>query len=172
MATAYTSTEIAASAGTFTGGLGGAPDKARSTDYSRPEIIDFHFTQGGSQGATNDTIDLAYLNVTDKLYDGLVTFTAGGAGVLLSVGLVDSNNSSNSSATKFLNAVNIAAQGSQRLTIAGGLQVGSDPAGDQSTGNVSPNFGNGKITIQAKITGAGLAAAAVISGYIMVVRGQ
>lgn len=172
MAVAYTSTEISGTLGTFTGGLGGAPTNLRSTDYSKPEIIDFHFTQGASQGNVNDTIDLAYLGVTDKLYDGLVVWSAGGAGVQLDIGLVDSNNSANNSATKFMNAQNIATAGSQRLVNAGGIQVGVDPAGDQTTGNIAPNYGSGKITIQAKIVGAGLAAAATISGYLMVVRGN
>src|SRR5581483_994729 len=171
MAVAYTSTEIAAAIGTFTGGLGGAPDKKRSSDFGKALIVDFHFTQGASQGNVNDTIDILYAPPTYKLYDGLVVWTAGGAGVQLDMCVVDPNNASNNNATKFMNAQNIANAGSQRLTLLGGIQIGTDPQGDQTTGNVPPNYGSGLVTVQLKVVGAGLAAAAQISGWLLVVPG-
>lgn len=170
---AYTSTEIAGVAGTFTGGLGGAPTLIRSSQKDKVTAIAFHFTQGGTQGNINDTVDLAYVTPTTYVYGGILIFSAGGSSNTSQVGLVDKNNSSNSNATLFMAATSTASAGSlpiQNTTLP--VQAGTDPAGDETTGNAPPGYGVLNNTIQLKFAGAGFAASATMNGYLLVSAGN
>ena len=170
---AYTSTEIAGVAGTFTGGLGGAPTNIRSSQKDKITAIAFHFTQGGTIGNVNDTVDLAYVVPTTYVYGGILIFSAGGTSCAAEVGLVDKNNSSNSNAALFMASTSVASAGSlpiQAVTMP--VQAGSDQAGDESTGNTPPGLGGLLNTIQLKFLTAGFAAAATMNGYLLVTAGN
>lgn len=157
------------------GGIAGSPRFPRATEVRGGiEVWRFSFTQGSPQTVVlNDTIDLAYLEVQQRLYLMFFTFTAGGAGATFSVGKFDPNNSANTDATHYFNATAIAASGnSGQLVTNVGEQVGQDNKGDLSTGNLPPMFGAAPIVIRGTFGGAAPAGGTVISGYMFVTEGQ
>lgn len=168
----WQSDQIQVTLGTFTGGLGGAPKKLRSSILTgKLRYAEFTFKQGTTATvALNDTIDMAYLKPTDRIIFGRFYNSALGAGATFSIGRVDSNNSANNSATQYKNAVSVAAAGTFDLDLNLPSEVGVDPAGDGSTGNQIPNFGGGKVTIQGTFGGAAPAGASTINGFVLYVE--
>jgi hypothetical protein len=165
------------------GGLQGSPNMARNQVIRGGlEIWRFTFTNttstnGGTSVvlAQNDTMDLAYLNVQTKLYSIKISVpVAGGAGLTLSIGRVDPNNSSNNSATRYVNALDISgatAVAAEQMLLTGD-SVGVDNLGDDSIGNTPPQFGAAPIVIRATFGGAIAAAGFSLSGWLMFVPGN
>lgn len=159
------------------GGIQGSPNFGRSTNIKGGlQVWRFTFTNTTSTNAgvsvvlaQNDTMDLAYLEPQCRIFGIWVGVpVAGGAGMTLSIGRVDPNNSSNSSATRYLSGYDVSAAllTAAEVMLLFGDQVGSDELGDQSTGNKAPAFGAAPITIRATFGGATPAAGFALSGAI------
>jgi hypothetical protein len=159
------------------GGLQGSPGKLRGTNAKGGlQVWRFTFTNTTSTNAgvsvvlaQNDTMDLAYLEPQCRIFGLWVGVpVAGGAGLTLSVGRVDPNNSANNSAARYLSAKDISAQilTATEVMLLFGDQVGTDELGDQSTGQTAPSFGAAPIIIRATFGGAVAAAGFSLNGAI------
>lgn len=161
---------------TNTAGLGGGSKQIRGTEF-RGTLRIRHFTitngtsasLGGVALANGDRLLLTYMKVIERIYFGRIYFTPSTASLTLAVGKLDPNNSANTDAGHYKAAVSIATAGSIDLDKNMGEQVGTDPKGDQSTGNVPPPFGSQDIVLTATYGGATPDAAATLNGYIHLV---
>jgi len=166
--------------GTATAGVAGGPIFPRATEI-RGIFKVYRFTveaatpnpipgQAAGSLAAGDTLVLAWLNPTERIYFGRVYFNAWTAGLTLSVGKLDKNNAANTDAVHYKAATSVAAAGTYDLDTNMTEQVGADPLGDQTTGNLIPMFGSDKVWITATIAGGTPAAGSTLTGFIMVVE--
>lgn len=162
------------------GGIQGSPNFGRGTNIKGGlQMWRFTFTNAVSTNAgtvitlaQNDTLDLAYLDTQVRLLALFLYWGAFGASATLSVGRVDPNNSSNSSAARYLSALDISSAQTDLVMhmLLSGDQVGTDPLGDDTTGESAPTFGAAPITIQATFGGATPATGKLLSGFMMFVN--
>lgn len=169
--------------GTAIAGIGGAPTLPRATEV-RGLIKVVHFTieqatpnpmPGTAIGggiALLDSFILALLKPTDRIYFGRIyTDDWGGTGLFLSVGKVDPNNSANTDADHYKSAFSITGSAAVTdLDLNMGEQVGDDPAGDSSVGNLPPGFGSDNIQVTATLTGTTIGTLGSINGFIFIVE--
>lgn len=163
MATAF-SVELASafSTGTASGGLAGAPVQTRG---NRRKEFTFTIPASGAGSTAADIVVLGVFDVTARIRAIKLINGAMGAGVTLSLGKIDPNNSANTDATHYLDATDVSVAGSVDAVKNLPEQIGTDPAGDQSTGQTVPYFGQANIQITATIGGTPTTAA-VFRGYI------
>jgi hypothetical protein len=175
-----TSIEIGNLTGSFAGGLAGAPGMLRSTQRNKVRAIEFSYLQSGT-GNVDDEIVVAELNPTDRLLDYEYTTTVNVASATVEVGLYDRNLHAgagipaNTEVTTIVDpARSISTAGTFRPSATNILpkQVGSDPAGDESTGNVPLGYGSSTVQVVLTIEGAGLTDATTIKGYLLVSQGN
>lgn len=154
---------------TASAGLSGAAQQARSSQIQgNLEGFEFSFTipASGAGSTAGDQVVIAQLSVfarikAIKLYNGAM-----GAGVTLSLGKTDPNNSANTDNTHYLDAVDVSVQGGVDATKNLPEQVGTDTTGAVTdTGMGLPNFGAAPINITATIGGTPTAGA-VFRGYV------
>lgn len=125
----------------------------------------------GASIGNGDTLILAELKPTDRIFFGRVYEVASwGTGVTISFGKRDGNNSSNTSATRYLaaTAFDAAAGTATDFNLNMGEQVGTDPLGDQTAGNLLPSFGSAPIWLTATVGGATPNSTGSLNGYILV----
>jgi len=182
----YNSVELNNLIGAFTGGLGGAPLQLRASQRSKAKAITFTYQQAAGTGNVTDRITIARLFPTDILLDWMLNISniLAGANCLLNIGTSDDygtlNNSKFDSAIAIavlgvyrpgqtpINATNIGLTSTSQLP----LQVGTDPAGDQTSAQTVPNFGSGPISVTLCPYNAGIANNTKFSGYLLVGTGQ
>lgn len=172
----YFSDQLFALAPTNAAGVAGGLNQIRGTEF-RGTLRIRHFTitngtsasLGGVALANGDRLLLTYMKVIERIYFGRFYFTPSTASLTLAVGKLDPNNSANTDAGHYKAAVTIATAGNFDLDKNMGEQVGTDPAGDQTTGNKVPNFGSQDIVLTATYGGATPDAAATLNGYIHLV---
>lgn len=155
-------------------GLGGGPQQIRGTEF-RQNVKIRHFTLtngtsaslGGVALANGDRILLTRFKVIDRIYFGRFFYGPNTGSLTATVGKLDPNNSANTDAAHYKASVSLATAGSFDLDLNMGEQVGTDPAGDESTGNTAPNFGSQDIVLTMTYGGATPNAAATINGYTL-----
>ncbi len=163
MATAY-SAELASafSTGSAVAGLGGSPVQTRGS--KRPQFT-FTIPASGAGSTAADIIIIGMFDVTAQLFAVHVSNDAMGASTTFSIGRIDTNNSANTDAVRYSDAVDTSVAGSWAATKNLPSQMGTDPIGDQSTGQAAPNFGNGLVFLTMTIGGTPTAGT-IISGYM------
>lgn len=125
----------------------------------------------GSSIGNGDTLILAELKPTDRIFFGRVYEVASwGTSVTISFGKRDSNDSTKTSATRYLaaSAFDAAAGTSYDFNLNMGEQVGTDPVGDQTAGQLLPTFGSGPIYLTGTVGGATPNSTGSLNGYILV----
>lgn len=173
--------------GTATAGVAGGPQMTRATEvrgitkvHRFTVEVDFPNPMPdsplvpGTTFANGDTLVLAWMDPTERIYFGRVYVLTGlGATVTLSFGKLDTNYSANTDPAHYLaatgaNTVGALADFNLNMT----EQVGADPRGDQTVGNFIPFFGSGKVYLTATIGGAAPTAGvgAKFSGFILCVE--
>jgi|SRR6185312_6821012 len=176
----FNSTEIAGLAGTFTGGLGGAPSFLRSTQRSHSRLIEFSYTQSGA-GTAGDAIVLAELDPTDRIMGYQYTTTQTNTGVNATIGIYDRNLHSGAGMPN-AGSLDSTLDPSRSIATAGVFtpsgtnvfpkQVGTDPAGDDSSNQGVPGYGSSTVQIVLLTSSAGLVDTATIKGYLIVAQGN
>ena len=173
------STELATLVGAFSGGLNGAPGKIRASSRSKVRAVEFHYQQSGA-GNIGDNIEIADLFPTDRLCDYMLLNDTSTASVTFAICGWDRNlhggvtlQSKGGGATPdytYDSAFSVATAGVFRPTVnfTGPVEVGVDPNGDQSTGNVPPGYGSFPVQIFIKVAGAGIATSTNVRGYLLV----
>lgn len=167
--------------GTANAGLGGAPDFPRATEIRGiVKVIKFDIEQdtpnpqpGDAAGSVGnaDIFIIAELKVTDRIYFGRVYFNAWGSDIAMQVGKIDPNNVTNTDADHYLVATSIVTPGVADINLNIGEQVGDDPKGDQSIGNLPPNYGSQDIQITVSVGGSSFAGGGgTIKGFLLVVE--
>lgn len=166
----FYATQTGAQVAAATAGLGGSPAQNRSNeDRSAIQVKHFSYTVPASSGpASGDSLVLARLKVTDRIYGIKLAVGALGAAATATLGKIDPNNSANTDASHYSGAMDlsIASYNPDALVTNDGEQVGADPAGDQTTGQTAPGFGQAPIQITMTFGGATPTAAAVIEGHV------
>ncbi len=181
----YNSVELNNLVGSFNGGLAGAPGMIRASQRSKAKAVVFTYQQTAGTGNTTDRITIARLFPTDILLDWMLNSSniLAGANCLLNIGTADDYGNLNNS--KFDSAIAIAVLGVYRpgstpinatnigLTNTSNLplQVGTDPAGDQTGNQTVLNFGSGPIAVTLCPYNAGLANNTKMSCYLLVGTG-
>jgi len=163
--------------GVAVAGVAGGPTQVRATEYRG--IIKVHrFTveaatpnpvPGAAAGSivNGDTLILTWMDPNERIWFGrLYIGVAWGAGTTMSIGKIDLNNAANTDAVHYKAATAIAAVGSFDLDTNMTEQVGADPLGDQTAGNLIPMFGSNKIWVTATIGGANPNATGTLIGYV------
>lgn len=166
--------------GTATAGVAGGPLQVRSSELRG--ILKVHrFTveqatpnplpnNPAGAVATGDVFWLALLDPTERIFLGQIFFNAwGGTAPTISIGKVDLNNSANNDAVHYLAATNITSAGNSFLNANMTEQVGADPLGDQTTGNLIPAFGSNKVVVTGTLGGT-LGSNGTITGYVLTVE--
>ena len=161
-------------------GVAGGPQQPRATEYRGLVKVDrFTFEAATPNPAPgfpagsivqNDVLILAQLNdPMQRIYMGRIYILTGwGAGVTLSVGKIDLNNSVNTDPVHYLAAASIAAVGTLELNLNMTEQVGATPIGDLTVGQGLPQFGSAPILITATIAGAAPNATGTLAGFIFI----
>lgn len=166
--------------GTATAGVAGGPQLVRATEIRGiPKVHRFTVEQStpnplpdvpvtvGASFAAGDTIVLAWMDPTERIYFGRVFVTATFASTL-SFGKYDTNWSQNTDPAHYLSGgAGTAGQLDFNLNMT--EQVGADPRGDQTLGNWIPSFGSGKIWLTMTF-GSTPAAGAALTGFIFTVE--
>ncbi len=173
--------------GTATAGVAGGPLQPRATEvrgitkvhrftvaFATPNPLP---NAAAGSIVSGDTVWLALLDPTERLYFGRIWFGAWGAGATLSIGKLDLNNSANTDAVHYLPATSIAAAANFDLAGASAAlapsemteQVGADPLGDQTTGQLIPAFGSNKIVVTGTFGGT-TPTAGTLAGFILTVE--
>ena len=155
----------ALSPATSSAGIQGGDLQIRSTVAAgKSQVILDSYTVPASAGpAAGDTVQwFPTLTPTDTLKRITLYWDALGAGCTVSLGKQDPNNSANTDAVHYMGATSAAVAGSADGNLNLWEQVGTDPAGDQSTGNTAPGFGALPIVITTTFGGASPTASAVI----------
>lgn len=169
MSTVYCS-QLNSGLATAVGGLAGGPNLARSTEDSGPvRVKHATFTVPSGSGAGSqigDIIVLANLGVFSRFYYAIVYNGAMGSSATISIGKIDPNNSTNTDSAHYVALTSVTSAGNFLCALNAGEQVGADPAGDQSTGNVPPAYGSQDVQITATVAGAALTAAAILNVII------
>lgn len=157
------------------GGLQGSPNMIRNVEAGGGlQIWRFSYTQAATGGpVAGDVMDLAYLDVTARMYGIFLYSTAAIASGAISIGRVDPNNPANNNATLYVNAFALSGltPTAQAVMIGPSQQVGADNRGDQSVGNTAPPFGAARNIIQATI-GTAPPAGTVVTGWLEYVEGN
>lgn len=156
MAVAKSDQLTALAAASATAGLAGAPNQVRSSQIEgHVQGFEFSFTipASGAGSTAGDQVIIGYMSPFARIEDIVLFNGAMGANVTLSLGKTDPNNSSNTDNTHYLDATDVSVAG--RVWAQKNLpeQVGTDTAGDQSTGNTAPGFGALPIEVTATIGG-------------------
>jgi hypothetical protein len=96
---------------------------------------------------------IGLLTVQNKVVRQRIFFDALGIATLLSSGKIDMNDATKTDAAHYVNAVAAASAGNIEATLNMGEQLGGDPAGDQTTGQSIPGFGQAPIILTLTFTG-------------------
>lgn len=167
MAVAFSSALAPSTGPSAVGGLAGGNNQSRSTFAGgrvRHAKCKFTIPATGAGSASGDVVYLWQFGPFTDISFIQVFHTALGAGVTLSIGKVDTNNSVNTDAVHYASAVDVSLAGN---FTAGSMnmdeEAGKDPAGDNSVGNLAPGYGNGFIYLTATITGTPTAAATLMA---------
>jgi hypothetical protein len=186
---AYNSVELNNLIGTFTGGLAGAPAKLRASQRAKVRTVSFTYQQTAGAGNAGDTVTVARLFQTDLLMDYMINIsnTAPGANCLMNIGTRNPSITGTLSNATIDSAVKIAVVGVYRAgqipinstnvgattTFTGpNFQVGTDPLGDDSSGQGPLFFGSAPVDIVLQFYNAGVANNALFAGYLLVATGQ
>jgi hypothetical protein len=94
-----------------------------------------------------------------------------GAGVTVALGKVDPNNSANTDANHYFAPTSAAVAGNATANTNIWEQVGTDPLGDQTTGNTVPQFGSAGIQFTTTFGGGTPSASAVLKLVVFYVTG-
>jgi hypothetical protein len=168
--------------GTATAGVAGGPVMVRATevrgitkvhrftveaDYPNP-LPDSPVVAGTSFVA-GDTIVLAWMDPTERIYYGQVWPTSAVGAGTISFGKIDTNYPANTDPAHYLAATALVVGTPVNFNLNMTEQVGADPRGDQTYGNWIPAFGSGKIWLTATV-GAALTAGGQITGFVLCVE--
>ncbi len=152
-------TVLALSGPTASGGIAGGPQFPRATGAAgKLQIgVDSYVTLGSElAGAIIDW--WPQIPATARIVYAMLSWGAMGASATLTLGKTDPNNSANTDAAHYLAAQDASVSASALANLNIGEQVGQDPLGDDSTGNVAPGFGALPIILTSTTAGATLAA--------------
>jgi hypothetical protein len=152
-------TVVALTGPVATGGIAGAPTQVRSTlaAGNSQVMLDSYVTAGTE--TTGDVIEwYPQIEPTATLHRLVLYFGPLGSGITVSFGKIDPNNSANTDGVHYMALSAAAVAGSVEANLNLWEQVGTDPAGDQSTGQTAPGFGSLPIIITSTIGGGTVAA--------------
>lgn len=166
--------------GTATAGVAGGPQLVRASEVrgitkvhrftveqATPNPLPDSPVAVGSSFVGGDTVILAWMDPTERIYFGRAFITSAFASTM-SFGKIDTNWSNNTDLQHYL-ANGAGAVG--QLDFAANMteQVGADPRGDQTLGNWIPAFGSGKIWLTLTF-GSTPSAGAALTGFILTVE--
>lgn len=146
-------------------GIGGGPTMNRAAQEKAAVQggIASYTVPNASAPQNGDSLQLIpRMEVTARLLRMKARFDGFGANATIGLGKIDPNNSANTDTVHYLAQSAAAVAGEVDANKNLGEQVGADPAGDQSTGNLAPAFGNAPIIPTLTFAGANPAAGANI----------
>lgn len=166
--------------GTATAGVAGGPTMVRATEVRGitkvhrftveeefPNPLPDIPVDPDEKPKSGDTIVLAWMDPTERIYFGRV-FVLSAFGGTLKFGKLDTNFRENTDDDHYL-AAGSGAVGQLDFNLNMTEQVGADPRGDQTYGNWIPAFGSGKIWLTMTL-GANPTAKAKLAGFVLCVE--
>lgn len=150
-------------------GLAGGTAQSRASQYGgkkRWRKFTFTIPATGAGSGDGDTVVVSYEHPMHEILRARILIPSGGlgAGTTIDLGKYDPNTAT-TSATRYISGADSSVAGVIEADNNLYEQVGSDPAGDQSTGNVAPGFGSQQVKLYLTLHGT-LTAAKQIKGEV------